>query len=216
MYKVFFKYWYYAVALVFMTVIIASVLICIKVDALQYGSVSVRHKKKYSFEVAEKVRYFDYEFLERELFTFTSCRIKKLRRGAFTFGAFNVLEMEDLVINIPVSKADKFGPLAADNDSVESNTFVRVFSSFRTMGKRRFSGIEINHLTINKYLTTNQYVQIEAVRAESRFKKKIKLEQCTISINAQEKVRVSDAFIELKPDPKVIYREQGIKSDIEL
>ena len=120
--------------------------ICVKVDESHSEPVATKKKKQYAHELAENVRYFDYEFIDRELFTFKNCRVKKLRKGAFTFGAFNVIEFDDLIINIPAESTARKDYVRSDGENQESNTFSRVFSSFKTMGKRKFSGIEVNNL----------------------------------------------------------------------
>jgi len=216
LYKVFIKIWGYAAAFVFIATIIVSITICRKTDRLYPESDEAKKKKQYSRELAENLRYFDFEFIDRELFTFKNCRIKKLRRGAFTFGAFNVLELDDLVINIPVIKDGMTEGKDSEAAKGDTNSLLRVFSSFKTIGKKRFSCIEINHLTINKYLDANQYVQIEAQRAESNFEKTIQLKQCVVTTNGIQKISIGKAFIEFKPSAALRYTLEGCTKKIAL
>ena len=215
LYKIFMKIWGYIAALLVIATVAGIIVISIKVD-ISYLDPAQTKNKQYSHELAENVRYFDLEFIDRELFTFKNCRIKKLRRGAFTFGAFNVLELDDLVINIPVAPDGASGVKATQGKNEATNSFLRVFSSFRTMGKRRFSGIEINNLTLNKYLTANLYVQIEALQANCKFNTELALKQCDISTNKQNKVHVSDAVIQFRPVPALFYKHDGVRKKIEL
>ena len=216
MYKVFMKMRGYIAALLFIAIVAGSIVICIKVDSFVPKVDFIKKNKQYSHELAENVSYFDFEFINRELFTFKSCRIKKLRRGALTFGAFNVLELDDLVINIPVNSHVGSKENDAEGTKDGTNTFLRVFSSFKTMGDKRFSGININHLIINKYFTASQWVQLEAKKAESSFKRRIDLKQCSITTNSLNKISVENAYIEWQPLPAVKYMFEGKKYKIEL
>ncbi len=184
--------------------VVGSVAICHKVEFAHSEVLETRPAKQYSHELAENVRYYDLEFIDRELFTFKNCRIRKLSSGAITFGAFNVIEFDGLIINIP-AEGGSGSNLAVNGGGAhrETNTFSRVFTSFKTMGKRRFSGIKINQLVINKYLSEDQFVRIDAQRAESSFKRTIVLKHCYISTNNQSKMAVSDAYIEFGPDPVI-------------
>jgi len=209
------KIWGYAAALLFIAAVAGSIAIGIKVD-IPHPEPDEAKKKQYSHELAENVRYIDFEFLDRELFTFKNCRIKKLRYGALTFGAFNVIELDDLTINIPRPKNDSSAVNEMSLNNAGTNTFTRVFSSFKTMGKRRFSGIEINHLVVNKYFADSQLIQIEASKAESSFKRRIDLKQCTVATNSINKISVEDAYIEWQPSPAMKYIFKGKKHKMEL
>ncbi len=77
MHKQFMEIWGYFAVLVFLVAVVGSIIICNKVGNLKLQSDQVLKKKQYSHELADNVRYFDYEFIDRELFTFKNCRIKK-------------------------------------------------------------------------------------------------------------------------------------------
>ena len=55
--------------------------------------------KRYAFDVAEGFRLRNPK-LSVDSIAFRACRIEKMRRGVLTLGGFNVLIIDDLVLNL--------------------------------------------------------------------------------------------------------------------
>ena len=61
--------------------------------------------KRYAFDVAEGFRLRNPR-LPVDSIAFRACRIEKMRMGALTLGGFNVLVVDELVLNLPLGRAD--------------------------------------------------------------------------------------------------------------
>ena len=90
---------------------------------------------------------------------FDSCRIEKMRMGAFALGGFNVLCLDGLVLNLPLDAEDseqgrgtREEGRGKKNGAVEAFTAILPRSFLQRAGvpARSFSGIRIRGLAVNR------------------------------------------------------------------
>ena len=154
--------------------------------------------KRYAFDVAEGFRLRNPK-LPVDSIAFRACRIEKMRRGVLTLGGFNVLIVDDLVLNLPLGKSD-LGESSDTNEVRHLSSQVGLTAAVRKsvgLGGRKFSGISINGLTVNRI--TNRGVQpvFTASFAENRGKSLV-LKGCVVFDGAISN-NVGNAALHLRP-----------------
>ena len=171
-------------------------------------------QKSYSHLVAEGVRYRDCQNLGVDRFAFKSCRVEKRRRGALTFGAFNVLAVDGLVLNIPAANPDAGGdgthrPEAPLSPLAEG--FAETFLHSQGLGIGHVSGLRITGLTVNRCYSNRIERLLEAEQAESGMAPAagLKLRECTVYAPDGSATNVRGARLALEPAPALIYRDGG-------
>lgn len=183
-------------------------------------------EKRYTRLVAEGVRYRDYTNIGVDQFSFKSCRLEKRRKGAITFGAFNVLVMEELVLNIPVSASHPRGQeMNVDSTVATENTMKWLKDNYnerilpiKGLSNERFSGVRISGLTVNRCVSNRLDFVFYAEKAESQIgSKALHLRGCVIgNASGQGYERVDKAKLVLEPSPRVIYQKGDKNEYIEL
>jgi hypothetical protein len=179
--------------------------------------------KIFSQLIAEGLRYRDSQNMGVDRFTFKSCRIEKRRKGAITFGAFNVLVVDGLVLNLPAE-----APVSVNGEPVGGSSFswmkgdgldeTLLRSRGMGMGMGRVSGIRINGLTVNRCDDTNgvSFVFSAALAESGAGKEELRLQECAVCMPDGNKVRVNKARLILKPDPKLVYLKNGVEESLGL
>lgn len=154
--------------------------------------------KRYAFDVAEGFRLCNPR-LPVDSIAFRSCRIEKMRMGALTLGGFNVLIIDDLILNLPLDRSDL-------DESPDTNEVRRLSSQVGLtdavrksvgLGGRKFSGIRINGLAVNRIVDRNVQPVFTAAFAENRGKS-LALKGCVVFDGAISN-KVGDATLCLRP-----------------
>lgn len=178
-------------------------------------------QKSFSRVIAEGVRYRDYQSIGVDRFAFKSCRIEKRRKGAITFGAFNMLVVDGLVLNLPaVASVSIKGEPAGESSFgwMKGDGLGETLVGSQGLGVGRISGIRINGLTVNRCNNTNGVSLIfSATLAESGISKEgLNLQGCEVSTSDGSQMRVNKARLILKPDPKLVYWKRGVEESVGL
>jgi len=178
-------------------------------------------QKSFSRVIAEGLRYRDYQSFGVDRFAFKSCRIEKRRKGAITLGAFNVLVVDGLVLNLPaVASVSIKGEPARESSFgwIKGDGLGETLVGSQGLGVGRISGIRINGLTVNRCNNTNGVSLIfSATLAESGMSKEgLHLQGCEVSTPDGSQMRVNKARLILKPAPKLVYVRRGVEESIGL
>jgi hypothetical protein len=181
--------------------------------------------KIFSQLIAEGLRYRDSQNMGIDRFAFKSCRIEKRRKGAITFGAFNVLVVDGLVLNLPAEASIPVNSEPVGGSSFSwmkgdglDETLLRSQGERLGMGVGRVSGIRINGLTVNRCDDTNgvSFVFSAALAESGTGKEELRLQECAVRKPDGSKVRVNKARLILKPDPKLVYVKDGVEQSVGL
>ena len=127
--------------------------------------------KRYAFDVAEGFRLRNPK-LPVDSIAFRACRVEKMRRGALTFGGFNVLIVDGLVLNLPFDRSDS-DESPGTNEVRRLSSQVGLTDAVRKsvgLGGRKFSGIRIKGLTVNRMAENGVQPVFTASSAENRGK----------------------------------------------
>ena len=159
-------------------------------------------QKAYSVPVAEGVRYRDLQHLGFDRFAFKSCRVEKRRSGAITFGAFNVLVVEGLTVNVPAAPEIKALP-----EKGGAEGFAEQFLLSQGFAAGRFSGLRVDGLTVNRCASNRVERVFTAALAESGFGKNegLKLRECVVSAPDGSATPVREARLVMEPEPALVY-----------
>ena len=180
--------------------------------------------KTFSIDVTEGFRYRDFQHFGVDLLAFNACRIEKLRRGAVSFGAFNVLVLDDVIINLP-KKMSGTGDVATSEakeqwglDKMNTDGFVTLFKSVQGLVGKKFSGVHVNELVVNRLVDGKTERLFFVKMAEGGIGKgeHIQLEGCVVYSSDGTGQNVGSARIELQPAPVLVYRKSGIEQRLAL
>ena len=130
-----------------------------------------------------------YRHLRAESVSFKSCRIRCRRMGAFVLGAFKVLELEDVNLNLPLpaelgaatpsaekpTDGAKAPPVPARRESPLDNVLEKIGLS----GIGRFSGVTIRGLRVGRMTDTGAEPLFTAMEAEAG-RTSLHLSQCEV------------------------------------
>ena len=185
-----------------------AVAVCFSLNDMSRASPAFVRLKRYSVPVAEGVRYRDLEHLGIDRFTFKSSRIEKRRSGAITFGAFNVLVVEGLTVNIPALSGSTAAPEKAGAEG-----FAEQFLQSRGFVGGRFSGLRVDGLTVNRCFSNRVERVFTAALAESGFGKKegLKLRECVVPAPDGSEARVAEARLVMEPGLTLVYQQDGVE-----
>ena len=159
---------------------------------------NLESNKRYAFDVAEGFRLRNPK-LPVDSIAFRACRIEKMRRGVLTLGGFNVLIIDDLVLNLPLGRADL--DVSPDTNEVRRlSSQVGLTDAVRKsvgLGGRKFSGIRINGLSVNRIAGSGVQPVFTATFAENRGKS-LALRGCVVFDGANSN-KVGNATLCLGP-----------------
>ena len=101
-----------------------------------------------------------------------ACRLEKRKRGALTFGGFNVLVLEDLSVVLPPDGVEKEADAPPHHGDDSRSVVRRMGISADFLAGRgipvKFSGVRVSKLEVNRLEGTNMVVRVlTARRAES-------------------------------------------------
>jgi len=175
--------------------------------------------KQFATEVAEGVRFRDFQNYGIDLLAFETCRVEKLRRGAVTFGAFNVLVLENVVVNLPQGAPGVAGGIEAldaleEPETVETSTedFITLFKSVQGLTHIKFSGMRIHGLAVNRCWADGQTARLfsaELAEGGVGIGEHIRVTGCVVYSPDGVGEAAGTARIELKPRPALVYKKDG-------
>lgn len=147
-----------------------------------------------------------------------ACRVGKLKLGIFSLGAFNTVEFDNLVVNLPtnreiVSLNDDESTNNVANASIEAFELKPLMSSLNTSAiLKKFVGIRINGFELNR-MRTNKLERICKARLVKNSDKKLMMYDVELSTEFGIKV-LSTAEIKFKPSFGIAWSNGFIKLDI--
>ena len=203
----------------FLVILCFSVAVCTRWKGWDGASSAAARQKTFFRPVAEGVRYRDCQNLGVDRFAFKSCHVEKRRNGAITFGAFNVLVVDELVLNLPVEASSVRGDASVESSLgwLKDNGLADALLRSQGLGRGRVSSLRINGLTVNRSGTNGVRFVFSAVKAESGTGKDgLRLRECVVCAPDGGKARVNEARLVLKPEPTLVYIKGGIEQRIEL
>ena len=138
---------------------------------------------------------------------FDSCRVEKMRMGFFALGAFNVLCIRGLVLNLPLDAEDsgvksEEGRVKSAGAGKEALAGLLPESLMKRMGlyAKRFSGIRVDGLSVNRVANRSVMPVFAAERMKNRGKT-LELTSCRVFGDDGSTNLVARAELRLKPVP---------------
>ena len=138
---------------------------------------------------------------------FDSCRVEKMRMGFFALGAFNVLCIKGLVLNLPLDAEEE--EVKRDEERVKSESAGKEAlaellpkSLMKRMGlyAKKFSGIRVDGLSVNRVVNRSVVPVFAAERMKNRGKT-LELMNCRVFGDDGSTNLVGKAELRLKPVP---------------
>ena len=158
-----------------------------------------------------------YRHLHAESVSFKAARFRRRRMGAFVFGAFRILELEDVVLNLPLpaemgavtppkeKSAEKPTDGAKDPAAPESrkDQLDKALEKAGLSGVGRFSAVTIQGLRVGRMTDTGAEPLFTAMRAETRGRT-LQLSQCEVFRDGKRET-VPEARLEWKDGLRLVW-----------
>ena len=173
-------------------------------------------KKTYTVELASGLDYRLGAYPETRLLHFDECRIEKRKHGGFSFGAFNVLVIDQLEITLPPlakrlfdGRPEGVGFAGIASRKQVEKTFQRLLTQYP-----RFSSVRVNGLSVGRVdpLSGNGKGGIEKIltarTAETGTRGVLNLSSCEFLAEGGERIRCRNAELSLEP-PFLVSTEHG-------
>ena len=198
----------------FLAVVLGISVLCVL--AVYHQSPEPREKfRKRNFDrtVAEGMRLWNPK-AGVDSVRFDSCRIEKMRMGAFALGGFNVLCLDGLVLNLPLPEDEGIrdqGLGIGDRGSGKKNGAVEAFarllprSFLQRAGvpARSFSGIRIRGLAVNRVENRRTVPVFAADEAKNRGRT-LELRNCRVFEPGRTNL-VGTARLVVQPAPALVW-----------
>ena len=174
----------------------------------------VRRPSEYEIAGGMSVRY---RHLHAESVAFKSARTRRMRMGAFFLGAFKVLELEDVRLNLPLpAEMGEVTPSVekpADGATAQSAPAPRkdksrgpmdkVLERIGLSGVGSFSSVTIRGLRVGRMTDTGAEPLFTAMRAETRGRT-LQLSQCEVFRDGKRET-VPEARLEWKDGLRLVW-----------
>lgn len=198
-------------AAAFFTVVLGITALCVYVVSDKPSEERVKIKKNFDQTVAEGMRLWNPK-TGVDSFRFDSCRIEKMRMGAFRLGGFNVLCLDGLVLNLPL-EAEAWMDHGKKNGVVEAfaGLLPRSFLQRAGVPAKRFSGIQINGLAVNRVENRRVVTVFAADEAKNRGRT-LELKNCRVFEPGRTNL-VGVARLVLQPAPALVWDGGELKLD---
>ena len=176
-------------------------------------------KRNFDRTVAEGMRLWNPK-AGVDSFRFDSCRIEKMRWGAFALGGFNVLCLDGLVLNLPLDAEDseqgrgtREEGRGKKNGAVEAFTAIlpRSFLERAGVPTRSFSGIRIKGLAVNRVENRRTVPVFAADEAKNRGRV-LELKNCRVFEPGRTNL-VGVARLVMQPAPALVWQGGERKLD---
>ena len=178
-----------------------------------------RRKMNFDRTVAEGMRLWNPK-AGVDSVRFDSCRIEKMRMGAFALGGFNVLCLDGLVLNLPLD-ADDSGVKREDGrrksggrGAVEAfaRLLPRSFLQRAGVPAKSFSGIQIRGLAVNRVENKREVPVFAADEAKNRGRT-LELRNCRVFADDGSTNLVGTAHLVMQPAPALVWEGGERKLD---
>ena len=201
----------------FFTVVLGIAGLCVL--AVSHQSPELREKfRKRSFDrtVAEGMRLWNPK-AGVDSIRFDSCRIEKMRMGAFALGGFNVLCLDGLVLNLPLPEEDgEQGTGIRERGSARKDGALEAFAGLlpRSFLQRagvpakRFSGIRIKGIAVNRVENRRTVPVFVADEAKNRGRT-LEFKNCRVFESGRTNL-VGTALLVMQPAPALVW-EGGMR-----
>ena len=195
---------------IFLAVVLGIAVLCVL--AVHHQSLEPREKlRRENFDrtVAEGMRLWNPK-AGVDSVRFDSCRIEKMRMGAFALGGFNVLCLDGLVLNLPLPKEEgkreegrgkSGGRGGAD---AFAGLLPRSFLQRAGVPARSFSGIRIRGLVVNRAENRREMPVFAADEAKNRGRT-LELRNCRVCADDGSTNLVGTARLVLQPAPALVW-----------
>ena len=178
------------------------------------GAVAPVARKTYSTGIAEGFRLRDCEHMGVDLLAFEAMRIENLRRGGITLGAFNVLALDGLTVNLVENRSHvQKSSHATDGESAVPPPFdfIGRLKNVQGVAGKKCSSVRITRLAVNRLTDgeTERLFTAETAEAGLGAGKALCLKGYRVFDGGAEGVPVHDARVEVEPEPTLVYSQQG-------
>ena len=177
----------------------------VAIERLHIDDPRERRTKTFSRELAEDVRVSRHGVYGVDFVRCGTCRLEKRKKGPLTFGAFNILVLEDLRVVFPENATkSKSSPRADDAASPKEMLSGMGLGDSFWMSHGvvpRFSGVRIERLEVCRFDGTNVLSAFTARYAESA-RRGLKLTDCLISLPSGSQ-KVDHAMLCVRPVPRL-------------
>ena len=199
----------------FFTVVLGIAGLCVL--AVYHQSPEPREKfrpRNFDRTVAEGMRLWNPK-AGVDSFRLDSCRIEKMRWGAFALGAFNVLCLDGLVLNLPLDAEDSeegssFAKATEDKrgraGAADAFAGLLPWSFLERAGvpTRSFSGIRIKGLAVNRVENRRTVPVFAADEAKNRGRA-LELRNCRVFADDGSTNSVGVAHLVVQPEPALVW-----------
>lgn len=156
--------------------------------------------------------------------SFESCQVEKMRMGFFALGAFNVLCIKGLVLNLPLEEGmseegrgkseEVRGEREEGRAKREEGREMREVPFAGLLPKslmertglisKRFSGIRVDGLQVNR-VVNRSLVPVFAAKTMKNRGKSLELKNCRVFADDGSTNIVAKAMLRLRPDPALVW-----------
>ena len=152
--------------------------------------------------------------------SFESCGIQKKRMGSFALGAFNVLCIKGLVLNLPLDAEDsgaeseerKVKSEGAGNELL-AGLLPKSMREKSWLASKRFSGIKVDGLKVNRVTSRSEVVPVFDAERMKNHGKTLVLTNCRVFADDGSTNLVSRATLRLKPVPVLAWDGGELRLD---
>ena len=169
-----------------------------------------------------------YRHLHAESVSFKSCQMRRRRMGAFVLGGFRVLELEDVLLNLPLPaevgavtpttvtpttemkpmKKPVNGAKALSATARQENPLDKVLEKVGLSGIGRFSGVAIRGIRVGRMTDTGAEPLFSAVKAETRGST-LQLSRCEVFRDGKREL-VPEARLEWKNGLRIVWPDGSL------
>ena len=199
----------------FFAVVLGIAVLCVLAVYHQSPEPREKFRRKMNFDrtVAEGMRLWNPK-AGVDSVRFDSCRIEKMRMGAFALGGFNVLCLDGLVLNLPLpmeeedsgGKREEGRGKRGGRGAVEAFAAMLPRSFLQRAGvpARSFSGIRIRGLAVNRVENKREVPVFAADEAKNRGRT-LELRNCRVFADDGSTNLVGTARLVVQPAPALVW-----------
>lgn len=154
-----------------------------------------------------------FRHLHADSMSFRSCQVKRRRMGAFVLGAFRVLELEDVVLNLPFpsemggttsSEKPSDGVKPSSSPALQRGRLDKVLERIGLSGIGRFSGVIIRGLKVGRMTETGAEPLFTAEKAEIKGTS-LRFSKCQVFRDGKQE-SVPEAALDRKDGMRLVWQ----------
>jgi len=142
--------------------------------------------------------------------TCSACRVGKMKLGLISLGAFNTIEIDDLIINVPDTvspsvedKQKSSQPRKSDADMVVDALNLRPVMAMARAEAKKFAGVKISKIQINK-MSGDSLLPLVHAESLKNAGKRLVLHNVVLYKDGQEQ-KLSEVELKVKPRFKLMW-----------